>query len=249
MKKNQAIAFEQPTYAKWKKTHERYAQKSPPQYQAKTDTRKSYHWVVLTYLEYNAQLIGADQPTWFMGKCGRPTASGRILSSWLSHGKTCFLVEGRNRKYKDTYLVVFSKDGKFITSYSKSRDDIPDKLYPISRRRANNLLKLSSAVGDSNTRRITAEAILQCVNSKKAQRIERGLMRYKKHVIPSGVDCGVIEQTGDAYYFTMNCKDTEAKIHYLNPLGWEEFAWATRYSTSRSKSTETDSLGEPNLKG
>lgn len=229
----QRAQFEQPTYAKWKATHQRQAEKSPSQYKAKKDTRKAYHWVVLTYLNYQQALINVEQPTWWKGKGGRPTAFGRLLSAWRSHGKFCFLVEARNRRSKDTYLVVFSPDGTFLTAYSKTRDDIPERLYPLGRRRAGQLLKLSAAVGDSPARRITDDAILECIPSRKPDKIERAFLCYVNHVIPDAVECGVVEKRGSAYYFSKNPKETESLIHQLNPVGWEDFAWNQHTSGPR----------------
>lgn len=229
----QIVPFEQPTYAKWKNTHHRQAKNSPTEYEAKKDTRKTYHWVVLTYLNYDPALIDVQQPTWWKGKGGRPTAFGRLLSTWRSHGKLCFLAESWNRRSRDTYLVVFSQNGKFITAYSKTRDDIPERLYPLSRRRAQKLLKLSAVVGDSLPRRITDDVIFQCISSKKLDSMERSFLRYLNHVIPAAVECGLIEKRGDIYYFRKSSKETESIIHQLNPVGWEDFAWNQQALESR----------------
>lgn len=222
--------YERPTYAKWKRTHERYVQKSHGKYDAKKDTRKSYHWVVLTFLQYSEELKGKEQPTWFYGSGGRPTAFGTILSTWWSYGKKCFLVNARNRRTKDIYLVVFSADGSFITAYSKTKDDIPDKLFRIPRRRAYKLLRLSASVGDSNPRRITEQSILKLISGKKAHNIVKALTQYLDIVIPTGVELGLVKKEGDSYFFTMGCDDIEAEIHDLNLFGWKDFIWAKRQS-------------------
>jgi hypothetical protein len=65
---------EKPTFALWRRTHARIATKKPTEFRAKYDSRKPYHWTVLTYLQYEPALTVAVQPTWFMGKGGKPTA-------------------------------------------------------------------------------------------------------------------------------------------------------------------------------
>jgi hypothetical protein len=180
--------------------------------------------VVLTYLKYDDSLIGVEQPTWFRGKGGRPTAFGRILSSWMSHGKKCFLVEARNRRNQDIYLVVFASDGTFITAYSKNRNDIPDTLYPISKRRALALLKLSLSVGGSS-RKITDDSILGCISSRVPTRIEKSFLRYQKFVIPDGIRLGLIRESGTEQVFGMNHSKVETRIAALNPPAFEEYLW------------------------
>ncbi|MGD9578706.1 MAG: hypothetical protein AB7Y74_10685 [Syntrophorhabdus sp.] len=218
------IKYEPPTYPKWKKAHARSERRTPSQYKAKKDTRKSYHWVVLTYLKYDDALIGVEQPTWFRGAGGKPTAFGKILSSWMSYGKICFLIEARNRSSKDTYLVVFAQVGAFITTYSKNRNDIPDKLYPIVRRRALYLLRLSASVSETS-RVITDDSILCCISANSPERIEKSFLRYKNLVIPDGIRLGLIAKSGEDYVFMMGHREIENQMAALNPPAFENYAW------------------------
>jgi len=214
------VIYQAPTFPRWKETHQRQA---PETYRAKEDTRKTYHWVVLSYLKYDTEMIGVEQPTWF-GKHG-PTAFGKILSTWISHRRRCFLVQARNRRRADTYLVVFEQDGRFVTLYSKTKDDIPNAIFPISRRNATLLLRLSLAVGDEPSRKITDRALLVCVARKKSYNIQRHLELLKQRVIPAGIEIGVIQERAGEFFFTAEHKVVESTIENLNPFGWEDFAW------------------------
>ncbi|MBL7178547.1 MAG: hypothetical protein ISS66_22215 [Desulfobacteraceae bacterium] len=213
------VTYQAPIFSLWRITHQRQA---PEVYKAKDDTRRAYHWVVLTYLEYDIDLIGVEQPTWY-GKYG-PTAFGKLLSTWISHGRRCFLVEARNRRSTDTYLVVFEQDGRFVTLYSKTKDDIPRELFPISRRNASLLLRLSLVV-DERSRRITDQDILKCIARKSSHNIQKYLQHFKERVIPAGIEAGVIEERSGEYSFSTEHKRVESVIANLNPSGWEDFAW------------------------
>ena len=214
------VTYQAPTFSLWRITHQRQALEV---YKAKYDTRRAYHWVVLTYLKYDIDLVGVEQPTWY-GKYGRPTAFGKLLSTWISHGRRCFLVEARNRKSTDTYLVVFEQAGIFVTLYSKTRDDIPQEMFPISRRNASLLLRLSLVV-DERSRRITEQDILKCIARKSSHNIQKYLQRFKERVIPAGIEVGVIEECSGEYFFSTEHKRVERIIANLNPFGWEDFAW------------------------
>lgn len=205
------IAYERPTLKEWKRTH---ATEHPVKYKAKGDTRRRYHWTVLTYLRYHPGLIGVSQPTWF-GANG-PTAHGIILSAWVSHKRHCYLVEAESKKGKDTYLVVFEGDGRFVTAYSKTRDDTPDKLHPVSVRNANSLLKLSLAVRNEGGR-ILDDDILKCLARKAAHNISKGTRRYKERVIPSGLKVGVIEEQDGHHFFTGDHVYVHKVLSQLNP--------------------------------
>jgi hypothetical protein len=217
---NEKVTYQAPTFSLWRKSHQRQASEM---YKAKYDTRRAYHWVVLTYLKYDIDLVGIEQPTWY-GKYGNPTAFGKILSTWISHGRQCFLVEARNRKNADTYLVVFEQDGKFITLYSKKRDDIPQGTFPISRRNASLLLRLSLVVSDKS-RRITNQDIFECIARKSNHNIQKHMNRYKEQIIPAGIRAGIIKEYSGEYYFCGEHKLIETVIANLNPIGWEDFAW------------------------
>lgn len=221
------VTYQAPKFSLWRITHQR---QGPEVYRAKYDTRRAYHWVVLTYLNYDIDLIGVKQPTWY-GKSG-PTAFGTLLSTWISHGRRCFLVEARNRRNTDIYLVVFEQDGRFVTLYSKTREDVPQELFPLSRRKASHLLRLSLVV-DDKTRRITDQDILKCLARKSGSNILKYLERFKKQVIPAGIEVGVIVMRSDEYFFSSEHKSVEKVIANLNPLGWEDFAW-TQHNVSRT---------------
>src|SRR5574341_1150463 len=152
---------ERPTFARWRRTHAATARKKPTEFRAKFDSRKPYHWTVLTYLEYDPARIGAVQPTWFKSKGNKPTAWGRILSHWEKGPREYFLVEAWNRRTSDTYLITFSKTGTFITAYSTTRTDVPAPVFPLAPKRARTLLKLNAVVSDSSPRKITDEAVLR----------------------------------------------------------------------------------------
>lgn len=218
------LNFERPTFAKWKKTHQRQATSSPDKYDGKHDTRKAYHWVVLENLQYEDQLIDVEQDTWF-GHKGQPTATGKILSTWLSHGRKCFLVEAWNRKSKDLYLVVFSQEGKFITAYSKTKEDIPDIEFRVSRKKIKLLLRLSIAVGTIPDREITEEAISLCVARKALDNQTKHINRFKESIIPTGVEYGLIKQELGKFNFSMPHAEIERAAYLLNPYGWEDFLW------------------------
>ena len=216
---DEQISYEAPSFSRWRETHQR---QSPEVFKAKKETRQTYHWVVLSYLEYNLELIGVEQSTWF-GEFG-PTAFGKILSTWISHKRRCFLVEARNRKNIDTYLVVFEQDGKFVTVYSKTRDDIPNEIFPISQRNSALLLRLSLATKDSS-RKITDDDILKCIARKAPHNMQKYLRIFKERIIPEGIKIGVIEEHSGETYFVAEHKQVERIIANLNPLGWEDFSW------------------------
>jgi hypothetical protein len=217
---NPKITYQQPSFGLWKESHQR---KAPDVYKAKHDTRRAYHWVVLTYLHYDIDLVGVDQPTWY-GINGNPTAFGKIMATWLSHNRRCFLVEARNRKNTDTYLVVFEQDGKFVTLYSKNKEDIPQETFPISRRDAALLLRLSLVVNQM-TRKITDQDIMKCVERKSNKNIQKHLQQYKNRVIPAGIEIGIINEQLGELYFCKPHKHIESTIENLNPFGWEDFVW------------------------
>jgi len=207
---------ERPTFARWRRTHAAIAKRKPAEFRAKFDSRKPYHWTVLTYLEYNRARIGAVQPTWFMGKGNQPTASGRIMSCWVKGPRECFLVEAWNRRTSDTYVVVFSKSGKFITAYSTTRTDVPAPVYPLAPKCARLLLKLNSEISEAPPREITDDAVLWTVTSNPA-RLARARDRVWRIYMPLAESLGLVRRQGNAWCFTNSLPETSRLILLLCP--------------------------------
>ena len=211
---------EKPTFALWRRTHAGIATKKPTEFRAKYDSRKPYHWTVLTYLQYDLVLIGAVQPTWFMGKGDKPTAWGRILSHWTKGPRECFLVEAWNRRTSDTYLVAFGKTGTFITAYSTTRTDVPAPVFPLAPKRARALLKLNAEIPDTPPREITDEAVLRII-TKNPGRLKRARDRVWKIYIPLAESLALVRRDGAAWCFTNSVRETSRLIHLLCPAGSE----------------------------
>jgi hypothetical protein len=207
---------EQPKFPKWKLSHETLARQDPVKYRAREEATKAYHWVVLTFLTYDPSMIGIEQSTWHGGK-GTATAFGKITKYWNSTGRECFQVEAWNRKGRDTYVVVFTWGGKFLEAYSKTRDDIPEEIYPIAARRAQRMLSLSRAVGDQESKIITQDAMNRSVCTTNEKRRQRSLLAFSKYVIPNGIELGLIERVGDDFKFTMSHDQVRATLISLNP--------------------------------
>lgn len=207
---------EKPTFALWRRTHAKTATKKPTEFQAKYDSRKPYHWTVLTYLQYNPALIGSVQPTWFRGKGGNPTAWGRILSHWIKGPRECFLLEAWNRRTSDTYLVVFSKTGTFITAYSTTRTDVPAPVFPLAPKRARTLLKLNAEIPGHPPREITNEAVLRIV-TKNPKRLERTRDRIWNIYLPLAESLGLVHRDGGGWRFTNSAQETSRLIELLCP--------------------------------
>jgi hypothetical protein len=207
---------EQPTFARWRRTHAAIAKKKPTDFQAKFDSRKPYHWTVLTYLEYDAARIGAVQPTWFMSRGSRPTAWGRILSRWEKGPRESFLVEAWNRRSSDTYMVVFNKTGTFITAFSTTRTDVPAPVYPLSPKCARTLLKLNAVVPEATPREITDDTILQII-TQNPNRVSRSRDRVWRIYMPLAESLSLIHRQGSAWCLTKGVAETSRLILLLCP--------------------------------
>jgi hypothetical protein len=211
------MSRERPTFARWRQIHAHVAARTPWEFAAKHDTRKSFHWVVLTFLEYDRALIDQVQPTWFRGKGGSPTAWGVIRAAWERKARDCFLVEAWNRRRRDTYVVVFEKDGRFLTAYSKTRDDAPIPLFPLSAKAAGMLLRLNDLVPDSELRVISDELILASLVSRGAARITRGFKRASKHYLPLAVRQGLVIRVDDQLCFVGPRANVRQRLFLLSP--------------------------------
>lgn len=207
---------EKPTFARWRRTHAAVARKKPTEFRAKFDSRKPYHWTVLTYLEYDPARIGIVQPTWFMGRGHQPTAWGRILSQWEKGPRECFLVEAWNRRNSDTYVVIFSKTGTFITAYSTTRTDVPAPVYPLAPKRARTLLNLNAVVPETPPRKITDDAVLRVVTKNPARSI-RARNRVSRIYMPLAESLGIIRRDEEAWCFVNSIAETSRLILLLCP--------------------------------
>jgi len=209
--------FEKPTFALWRRTHVKIATKKPTEFKAKYDSRKPYNWTVLTYLQYDPALVGSIQPTWFMAKGGQPTAWGRILSHWIKGPRECFLIEAWNRRTSDTYIVVFSKTGTFITAFSTTRTDVPAPIFPLAPKRARTLLKLNGVTPDSSLREISEEAVLRII-SKNPIRLKRARDRVWNTYIPVAESLKLVCRDGDTWRFIYGVQETSRLIQLLCPV-------------------------------
>jgi hypothetical protein len=207
---------ERPTFALWRRTHAANERKRPGEFRAKFDSRKPYHWTVLTFLDYDPALIGVVQPTWFMGKDNKATAWGRILSHWERGPRDHFLVEAWNRRDSDTYVLAFSKGGTFVTAYSTTRADVPAPVFPLAPKRARTLLRLNSVVPDTLPREITEEAVLQ-VSPRNMVRLNRTRYRVWDIYMPLAESLALVFRDEGRWYFTKSASDTSRLILLLCP--------------------------------
>jgi hypothetical protein len=151
-----------------------------------------------------------------MGRGGKPTAWGRILSRWEKESRECFLVEAWNRRNSDTYLVVFASDGTFITAYSTTRTDVVAPVYPMAPRRALRLLRLNDEVPEGPRRLITEDAILRAV-TKSPVRLARVRDRIFRVDIPQAESLSLIYREGQDVLFRHASAETSRLIKLLCP--------------------------------
>ena len=141
---------------------------------------------------------------------------GRVLSRSESGSRECFLVEAWNRRSSDTYLVVFAKDGRFITAYSTTRTDVPARLYPLAPRRAQRLLRLNAEVADGPRRPISDDAVCRAV-TQSPLRMARARDRAWRIDIPQAESLSLVYREGESVFFRHGIAETSRLITMLCP--------------------------------
>ncbi len=206
--------MEKPTFPLWKRRHASLAASNPEEYAAKHDTRKAYQWIVLTYLRYDSGLMHQQQWTWpqpFVPSSGPRTAWGVILGTWELRGRNGFLVEACDKRKRDTYKVIFAKDGTFITAISVTRKDAKEQNFPLGRRAAAALLRLNERVPDLCPRHVTREAVAAILSPQSAKFAKKSEAVWNIY-LPRAARVGLVTEGPDGPCFSYSMAETRRQL-------------------------------------